>query len=270
MELGGIGALSRKRMVQVLQNNPGVITSAAVVEALNVNTKEACRLLARWYENGWLQRIKRGVYIAIPMDVNDTNMNTVDPFLIISSLYQGYIAGFSAIKHWDLSEQIIETTYFFSVDKVKEREQTYANFKFKIKNIKPEKVFGLKNIWYGSQKVQVSDPHKTMVDLLDDPKLVGGMTVVYDIYQAYVESEYVNFNILLEYINKMNNKTIFKRLGFMLMAKEGKLPKALEEISQNISSGYSIFDPLLECNFTNDVWKLKIPASWKQAYDRKK
>lgn len=270
MKLAGIGTLSRKRMGQVLQSCSGVITAASVMEALNVDAKEANSLLARWCQNGWLQRVKRGAYVAIPVDANDVRMSSTDPFVIITSLYEGYIGGFSAVKHWDLSEQIIETTYYFTDEKVKEREPVYGNFKFKIKTVKSEKIFGLKSIWYGSQKIRVSDPHKTIVDILDDPKVVGGMTVVYDIYRAYADSEYVNFETLLAYANKMNNKTIFKRLGFMLLAKEGRLPNELEGIHQDISNGYSNFDPLLDCDLTNDDWKLKIPASWKDAYDRKK
>ncbi len=34
------------------------------------------------------------------------------------------------------------------------------------KNTSKKNIFGTKNIWYGSKKVKVSDPTKTIVDML--------------------------------------------------------------------------------------------------------
>lgn len=43
------------------------------------------------------------------MDSTTSEILIEEPFVIADSLYRpGYVAGFSAIEHWDLSEQIIE------------------------------------------------------------------------------------------------------------------------------------------------------------------
>ena len=132
------------------------------------------------------------------------------------------------------------------------------------------KIFGTKTLWYGSKKVKVSDPTKTIVDILDDPKLSGGMSVVYDVFNEYIESEYCDFNLLLKYAKRMNNKTILKRLGFMVDVKLNKVPKELINIREDISSGYSDFDPTVNSKSIIEKWKLKVPTSWKAEYDRKK
>jgi len=269
--LAGIGKKGRTRLSRVLESSPSVITSGTVSETLGLSTKEASRILSRWCKNGWLYRVKRGVYISVPIDSTNSNVILEDPYLIAESIYHpGYIGGFSAIKYWDLSEQIIETVYYFSAKKLKERNPVYGSIKFKIKTIKEDKIFGTKTIWYGSKKVKVSDPTKTIVDILDDPKLVGGMTVVYDIFNEYIETKDCDYGKLINYADRMNNKTILKRLGFMIDAKFSKVPEELMNIKNNISSGYSCFDPIVKSNFIIDKWKLKVPASWKKEYDRKK
>ncbi len=269
--LVGIGKSGRKNLSKVLERNSKVITSKIVSETLTVPQKEASRMLSRWCASGWLYRLKRGAYVAIPMDSTSSNIVLEEPFVIAESIYQpGYVGGFSAVKHWDLSEQIIETVYYFSTKQLKERNPVYGSTKFKIKTVKEYKVFGTKNIWYGSTKIKVSDPTKTIVDILDDPKLVGGMSIVYDIFIEYLESDYCDFNELLNYSERMGNKTILKRLGFLIDVKFKVMPEELASIKNSISSGYSNFDPIVNCNFTVEKWKLKVSASWKEEYDRKK
>ncbi len=205
------------------------------------------------------------------MDYTSSDIQLEEPFVIADSLYHpGYVAGFSAIKHWDLSEQIIETVYYFSIKQVKERSPVYGSTRFQLKTIKENRLFGTKTIWYGSKKVKVSDPTKTMVDIFDDPKLVGGMSLVYDVFKEYMDSKYCDFRLLQEYVEKMNNKTIFKRLGFMIDARLNDVPDELMGLNNCISSGYSNFDPMVDSKFIVEKWKLKVPASWKKEYDRKK
>ena len=269
--LAGIGKTGRKRLSKVLEGNPKVITSAIVAKVLSIPSKEANRMLSRWCNSGWLYRVKRGAYISVPIDSVTSNIILEEPFVIAESIYHpGYVGGFSAIKYWDLTEQIIETIYYFSTKQLKERNPIYGSIKFKIKTVKKNKVFGTKTIWYGSKKVKISDPTKTIVDILDDPKLVGGMTVVYDVFNEYIETEYCDFKMLIKYAERMNNKTIFKRLGFMIDVKFKEMPEEFLDIKEKISSGYSNFDPLVNCKFIINKWKLKVPASWKKEYDRKK
>lgn len=85
-----------------------------------------------------------------------------------------------------------------------------------IKKSASEKIFGLKSIWKGQIKVQVSDPHKTIIDMFDDPSIGGGIRSVVDFFQKYLSSSECDLNILIQYAEKMNNKAIFKRLGFVL------------------------------------------------------
>ncbi len=270
-KIAGIGKTGRTRLSKVLERNPGSINATDVAKLLSLSQKEANRILSRWCANGWLYRVKRGVYIPVPIDSTSSDIQIEEPFVIADSLYSpGYVAGFSAIKHWDLSEQIIETVYYFSTKQVNKRNPVYGSTRFRIKTIKENRLFGTKTIWYGSKKVKVSDPTKTIIDILDDPKLVGGMSVVFDVFKEYAETKHLDYKLMLEYAGRMNNKTIFKRLGFMTDVRLNDTPAALVDLTKHISSGYSNFDPSVNCELIVEKWKLRIPASWKKEYDRKK
>ncbi|MBQ0712759.1 MAG: type IV toxin-antitoxin system AbiEi family antitoxin domain-containing protein [Porticoccus sp.] len=272
-KIAGIGKIGRERLSRILESNPPIVTSELVASILNISRKEASRSLYRWNKNGWVQRVKRGVYIPVPLGSTSDSPVIENPYFVADSIYSpGYIGGFSAVKHWDLTEQIIETTYYFTSKQVKDRSPSYNSTTFKIKTIKPNKIFGLKSIWMGSKKVFISDPTKTLIDIIEDPKLVGGMRIVEDIYREYLDSDYFNLEKIIEYAMLINNRTVMKRLGFLTEATHtDKIPyDTLCLFQSEISSGYSFFDTTTKGNLTNDKWKLKITKSWKKQYDRKK
>lgn len=270
-EQKGIGASSRQKLSKVIKVSSGGLTPELVSKTLAVNKQEAGRLLSRWCKAGWLKRVKRGFYISIPIESSPDKLAIENPWVIVSKIFgQGYIGGFSAIKHWDLSEQIFETITYFTTKKIKEREPRYSGLKIHLKTISEDKIFGTKTVWIDSSKILVSDPTKTIVDMLDDPFMGGGMRVISDFFSNYIESDYKNFDLLFEYAKKMKNNTIFKRLGYLMETLNLDKPKFLERIKNEISKGYSKFDPTSENTKIIRRWNLKIPASWVTNNDRKK
>ncbi len=270
-ELSGIGKSYRNKLSRVLENNYSVITPRLVSETLKIAAQESGRLLSRWNKSGWIKRIKMGAYIPIPLESTTSKVIVEEPFLVVDSLYgPGYIAGFSAVKHWDFSEQIIESVTYFTIKQVKNRNPVHGGIKFKLKTISRHKLFGLKTLWFGSKKIKISDPSKTMIDLLDDPKIAGGITNITDFFSEYIDSEDYNVDLLIQYAHQMNNKTIFKRLGLIYETMFNANENVLSIFLENISSGFSVFDPTVPSKLNICKWKLKTSEFWKQKYDRKK
>lgn len=99
-QLAGIGKTYRTKLSRVLERHSGVITPAEVSEVLNVSAQESGRLLSRWHHSGWVQRIKRGVYLPVSLASTSTEPAVEEPFLIAEAIYgPGYVGGFSAVKH---------------------------------------------------------------------------------------------------------------------------------------------------------------------------
>ena len=270
-KISGISGKSRKRLKIVISSSNSILTAQLVSRALALSRFESARLLSRWHQAGWLKKIKRGVYWPIQLDEYPDETAIEYPWLIAESLFApGYIGGFSAIKHWDLSEQIFEPVVYLTTKPVIKRELLLGGVKFKLKTVKPYKIFGTKTVWRGSTKIKVSGPSKTIIDFLDDPTFGGGMRAVADFFMEYWSSEYKNRDLLLKYAGQMNNKTIFKRLGFLLEIKGLAEPKIIAFLKKNISSGYSEFDPSTRGSYVLRRWNLKISSHWKSKYDRKK
>lgn len=259
----GIGTEYRRKLAMVITSENEIITPRLVCEILKVSRQEAARILSRWHRQCWVKRIKRGVYI--PVAAADTNgrLSIEDPWILANNLFfPGYIAGFSAVKHWDFTDQIFEKTTFFTAKKIRNRHPVIGASHFYLKTISQHKIFGTKAAWRENVKVAVSDPTKTIVDLFDDPALVGGMRIVRDIFLAYKKSEFYDLDKLVLYAEKMKNKTIFKRFGFLIetLGLEDIIEKY--NLIERISLGYPEFDPGFKNNILIHRWKLKAPKIW--------
>lgn len=102
--------------------------------------------------------------------------------------------------------------------------------------------FGLRTVWRRQTKVPVSDPSRTLVDVLDDPSIGGGIRHVSAVISEYLASEHRNDELLVEYGDRLGNRSVFKRLGWVLELRglEGPL---LEACAERLSAGLVKLDP---------------------------
>lgn len=91
--------------------------------------------------------------------------------------------------------------------------------------------------------MEVSDQERTLVDCFDDPSLGGGVRHVAEAVAQWQLDRLANSQRLIHYGEQLGNRTVFKRLGFVLEAlgiNDGELIAACR---QRISSGISLLDP---------------------------
>jgi len=130
----------------------------------------------------------------------------------------------------------------------------------------PEKaMFGLKPIWQGQVKVMLSDPSRTIIDMLGDPALGGGIRTVADMFVNYLKSENKNMELLLKYAKQLGNGAVFKRLGFMLERFAPQEKDAIEQCSTELTKGNTKLDAGLAADRLITHWRLWIPESWSKA-----
>ena len=63
--------------------------------------------------------------------------------------------------------------------------------------------------------MQVSDVHRTMIDMLDEPAAGGGIRHVNDCLLAYFRRPDADTAKLVRYAERIGTGAIFKRLGFL-------------------------------------------------------
>ncbi|MFA6409679.1 MAG: type IV toxin-antitoxin system AbiEi family antitoxin, partial [Gammaproteobacteria bacterium] len=240
----------------------GPIAVADVTKILRISSISAAQKLARWAKNGWLCRVKRGLYVPVPLASLTSNIAIEDAWLLADSIYKPcYIGGWSAAEYWGMTEQIFNTVLVMTTQKVHERDVEYQNIKFRIKTVTDGYFFGLKNVWRGQTKVNFSDPERTLVDMLYDPSLGGGIRSVLDVLKSYFEAK-PNPDLIIRYAKRFNKGVVFKRLGFLC---EKFFPDKLilTNCQKLITKGYSRLDPALPGKKIITKWRLRLPEGWK-------
>lgn len=259
----GIGKQSRERLAQVLRGTSGTITAGDTANLLTLSPMQAAKLLAFWANQGWLKRVRRGLYIPVPLDSFTQEIAPEDPWVLANRIWSPcYIGGWSAAEHWDYTEQIFSSVMVFTSKQLRDREIDLDGVKFLLKQCGEESFFGLQTIWKGSNKISVSDPSRTIIDLLDDPSIGGGMRPAKDIFNEYLRSKHRNLKKLYEYALRLDNKTIFKRLGFLIEELAPNESETIRLCREKMSKGNSQLDPELPSKHLVTRWRLWVPESW--------
>jgi hypothetical protein len=123
--------------------------------------------------------------------------------------------GRTAAEHWDLTEQIFKDIVVITGQAIRQKRQTRQGFEFTLKHLSADKIFGIKPVWRHHTKVPVSDVHRTVIDMLDDPAIGGGIQHVADCLKAYLTRADRSDQKLIEYGERLGNGAVFKRLGFL-------------------------------------------------------
>lgn len=124
-------------------------------------------------------------------------------------------------------------------------------------------MFGIKPIWRGSARVQVSDPARTVIDMLSDPSLAGGIRPAADMLTILLKEHPKDADRLIEYAKHLGNGAVFKRLGFLLETLRLDRPSLVDACRKQLTSGYAKLDPVLPSQRLITAWRLWVPKAWK-------
>ena len=252
----------RAQLQRVLATSGDVIHIADVTKELAVSRVEAAKRLARWREQGWLSRVGTGAYVPASIDTLGSDRVLDDAWVLVPALFApAYIGGRTAAEHWDLTEQIFKDIVVFTGQALRTKLQKRHGFDFTLKHLKPEKIFGTKPVWRHHTKVPVSDVHRTIIDMLDDPAIGGGIQQVADCLNVYFKRPDRSDPKLIEYADQLGNGAVFKRLGFLVERQNGGAALA-EQCHTRLTTGNARLDPALECKRLISRWRLLIPSSW--------
>ncbi len=253
----------RPRLAAVLQQAGSFVAINDVVAVLGMSRSEAAKTLARWTKQGWLKRLKRGVYIPIPMNVQGTGQILEDPWVLIPKMFgDSYVAGWSAAEHWGLTEQIFRSICICTTKPVKKTEINIQETPFVLKHIPTNKLFGTQSVWRGATKVQVSTPERTIIDMIDDPRIGGGIIHVIECLNNLFTGELGKWEGLFDMAEKLGNGAVFKRLGFIMEKNLPKYSQLIDLCRSRLSTGLAKLDPALPCQQVVKSWNLRIPTSW--------
>jgi predicted transcriptional regulator of viral defense system len=252
----------RARLAAVLSQAQQLVRAEDVMTALSVDRTTAGKTLARWHAQRWLQRVGHGLYAPIPLDARATEQVLEDPWVLVPPLFDAaYIGGWTAAEHWDLTEQLFRSIFVFTTKAIRVRKHDVHGITFVLRHIPPQALFGTRSVWRGQAKVQVSDIHRTIVDMFADPAVGGGIRHVADCFTAYLKHKDANPETLIQYAEKLGNGAVFKRMGFLAETLPDQEELA-EACRARLTQGNAKLDPGLPSPRLVRAWRLWIPETW--------
>lgn len=260
MPAAGLSRANRAFVAQLNRELPGPFTPQEAAAATNTEHARAARLLRHLAEEGWVARLQRGLYTTVPLEAEDPERWAVDPWAVAAAaLAPGYVGGWSALHHWDLTDQIFSTTLFITGRAVPRRRRTIGNARFELRHRSVSAMFGTRRVWRDGTPVEVSDKERTLLDCLDDPSLGGGLRHTSEALAAYKEEGGASWPRLIEYGDRLGNRTAFKRLGYVAEKLGLADDELLDACLQRVSTGIARLDPSMpRVGPTTSRWRLQI------------
>jgi predicted transcriptional regulator of viral defense system len=239
----GIGTRGRAELTRVLASGRRFVTPADVVEALDVDADAAAKRLSRWAADGWLRRAKRGLYIPVPVDAGNPAAWSEDALIVATAIWPPcYFTGWTAANHWALTEQVFRTTVLKTAARVRSSSAHALDHDYLLSHVSEDQLaWGLKTEWRNEVRVRFADPARTVVDVLDTPRLGGGIRHGAEIVASYLDDH--DPGTLVEYGDRLGNGAVFKRLGYLVEALGLVHDDLVVACRERLSAGVSLLDP---------------------------
>jgi len=252
----------KSRLAAVINATGDVIHIEDVEETLKGSRTKAAKLLSRWAAQGLLRRVGSGAYISVQLALHDSQQVIEDPWILVPALFNpAYIGGRTAAEHWDLTEQIFRDILIYTARPVRQKTFDVQGIVFSLKHIKPRRIFGTKTIWRSQSRILISDLHRTIIDMFDDPADGGGIQHVADCFSRYLQLKDCNPQLLIDYAEQLGNGAVFKRLGFLAEREAGN-DNWIAAAKLGLTKGYAKLDPALDCPRLVTRWRLRVPEIW--------
>src|SRR3990172_4061448 len=132
----GISRQGRAELALVAGRGRRVISVSDATQALGVDRTTAAQKLARWAKEGWLRRARRGLYIPVPVEVENPASWSEDPLVVADVVWNPcYFTGWTAANHWSLTEQIFKTIVLKTVCRVRSARERLLDHEYLLAHV---------------------------------------------------------------------------------------------------------------------------------------
>jgi predicted transcriptional regulator of viral defense system len=257
--------MERKMYIQRLKDiflKDKVFTVQDCITPLGLSSsRKTAQVLSRLAKQGHLKRIKRGVYLPVSNKALTPDESYADPWTVLPVVFpKSYIGGWSAANFWQLTEQIFNTTCIITTTRVPYRSRNLGRFKYSIFKIKEYDYFGVDHVLKDHVKIPISDVHKTIIDIIQNPECGGGVQHAIDCFKEYLSIHYDEL-IFINYASQIKNGSFFKKLGYISEKLLGDSHPLCKLAKERITKGYSYFGSRKAPHTLITRWNLYINES---------
>jgi len=136
-----------------------------------------------------------------------------EPLVIASNLvWPSYISCWSALRYYNLTEQLPETFFVITTRARKKRKINMENSKIIFIKVSGKYFFGYAKEILNDFEIFIATKEKALIDSALFKKI--SFSEIFDIIQN--NKDELDFDLLINYLIKIKNKALIKRFGFLL------------------------------------------------------
>jgi len=187
--------------------------------------------------------VRRGLYIAVPVEAERPDSWSENPLVVAAVVWSPcYFTGWTAASHWNMTEQVFRTTVLKTARRVRSSHARLLDAEYMVSHTTCEALeWGLERVWHEDAQLRVADPARTVIDILDRPRLGGGTRHAAEILDAYLDEH--DAGRLVDYGDRLGNRAVFKRIGYLVDALHRHEPALTQACRQRVSGGLVLLDP---------------------------
>jgi predicted transcriptional regulator of viral defense system len=174
-------------------------------------------LLAHHLKQGHIMRIRRGLYVVVPLGVDPKNC-PVDPYLLAAKMTDDAVLAYHTALEFHGRAYSVYERFLYLTGRVL-RPMTFRSYHFrgvlipKTLRDKSKQAFGITVGERAGVNVRVTSLERTLVDLLDRPDLGGSWE---EIWRSLESVEFFDLDQVVEYALLLGNATTVAKVGFFL------------------------------------------------------
>jgi len=244
--------LSQPTLVRSLSDREARLLSALAAAGQNIftieearqtsgaNGADVARLLYRLAAKRWVQRLERGKYRLIPLEAGPEAHWAEHEYLVAAALVQPYYLGYAtALNYYGYSERQPRPVWIVTTRR--KRPVTIEGLTYRFVTLSEHKFFGYTTIQLLDSPVQIAEREKAIVDGFDHPEYCGG--VIEPAKGLWFGSDELDLDRLVEYSQRLGNRTAMRRLGFWLERLEIGHEGLLQRLEAPEDRNYALLDP---------------------------
>lgn len=234
----GLSKREALALTRLAAQNKKILTIEDIGEVIDIPYEEAKKVANNLVHKKWLDRLKSGTYLIVPLEAGEKGEYTEHEYVIASHLADPmYISYWTALNYHSLTEQVPLTVYAATTERVPTREIHDVTYQFI--TITEKKFFGYSTESIGACKISVASVEKAIADCADHPEYCGGIT---ELGKALKNTEDLDTETLADYLVKIGNGAAIKRIVYFADLYGIDLENR-EMLEDAFTKGYSKLDP---------------------------
>jgi len=169
----------------------------------NWDYKQAKNLITKLVKNGWLIRIKKGLYAI--SDLSTRGSLSLAPYTVANLLVaDSYVSFESALQQYGMFDQLTDKTISVSLKEYK--PVILHSIEYSFIKTKPDYYFGWQEIIIDNHTTRIATPEKALIDIVNFHKSQYAVDLV--IEKLLEHQKDLNFGLLNEYLGKFSLATV--------------------------------------------------------------